>query len=237
MLTQDGNRVNGTVHLGSMQGTLNGNIMTGVFSDINVRGQFQITFSSDGTRFQGGIQTSNGIERWTGLRTGTLATTPEGIMRSRSRLDDVQGSSDSYEVQAQKACRNLFAAVYVSSNNDWITSRVVGPNPFTQVLGAPSQTTQYAQVRGLTVAPTRSDPPPTAAAAANGFQYKGTVTMAGSIFRVFNGGAWSSWQDIRNYIFLCTYQIRNGTASIMALDNMLGVAVEQLTRPTAIPPG
>jgi hypothetical protein len=220
-----------------MQGMLNGNVMTGIFSDINVRGQFQITFSGDGSRFQGGIQTANGMERWTGVRVGTLATTPEGIMRSRAHLDEVQSSSDTYEVQAQKACRNLFGAVFVPTNDDWTTSRVVGPNPFTQVLGAPSQVTQYAQVRSVKVAPTRSDPPPTGAAAANGFQYKGNVTMTGSIFRVFNGGAWSLWQDVRTSIFFCTYQIRNGTASIAATDTMLGVPIEQLTRPSAIPPG
>ena len=147
VLTQDGNKVTGTVHLGRMQGTLSGNVMTGVFEDINGRGPFEITFSTDGTHFQGGIQFGNGTKRWTGARVGTLATTPEGIMRSRARLDEVQTSGDPYPEQAQKACRNLFVAVYAPTNDDWTTSINVGPNPFTPVLGAPSGVTDMLDQR------------------------------------------------------------------------------------------
>lgn len=60
VVTQDGNQVTGKSNLSGFQGTLTGNVMTGTFHDINVSGRFQVTFSDDGSRFDGSLQTQLG---------------------------------------------------------------------------------------------------------------------------------------------------------------------------------
>ena len=76
-LTQDGRRVTGTYHLGSIEGTFDGPVLSGTFSDITARGRFQVTFSPDGARFDGMAQTQNGPDHWTGQRiVGPVETAP-----------------------------------------------------------------------------------------------------------------------------------------------------------------
>lgn len=237
VLRQDGSKIVGTYHLGKLDGIFNGKVLTGSFSDIVSSGQIQLRFSDDGNQFEGEAQTSAGMEeRWMGVRVGTLETTPEGILRTRARLDEVQVSGDPYEAQAVKACKNLLVATYVGRNDTWTTAQVVEPNRFTPVLGAPTSTvTVYVQVQQVKAGPARASAL-TPADKLNGWQYKGTVNFVGTVYRAWSGGTWQPWQDLGGRAFLfCTYIVKGGVATIQATDGLTGVSIERLTRPTSIP--
>jgi hypothetical protein len=246
ILKQDGNQVTGTYHLGKIQGTLNGNVLTGTYSDIGSSGDFQLTFSQDGNRFNGTARTQNGPDRWVGERTGTLASTPEGVLRARARLDEVQGSGQSFEEQTKSACKNLFAATYLftQATDTWTTSKDIRPNPFAQQLGAPISGKSYVQVQKVRINAVQSTPISTAGTL-NGWQYDGSVSLVGAAARSWAAGGWRPWQDLNGRAFFtCKYQVKSGAASITAVDLLFGdglistgAKVEDLVRPTSIPGG
>jgi hypothetical protein len=64
-LEQDGPKVRGSYSLGTIEGTLSGNVLNGKFSDINSGGVIRLVFTADGNHLQG--VTSTG-EKWTGDR-------------------------------------------------------------------------------------------------------------------------------------------------------------------------
>jgi hypothetical protein len=236
VLQQNGNSVGGTYHLGKINGVLDGNVLTGSFSDIMAAGQFRLTFSADGNSFSGDARTGSGVEHWTGVRIGTLATTPEGILRARAKLDQVQAAGGTFEQQARTACKNLFTATYYGAGDTWTTSQVTGPNPFTQVLGA-VQGTSYAQVSKVAVAQT-IEASISPAEQLNGLQYRAQIGFTGQVFRGWSGGNWQPWQDLGGRSFVnCSYQVKNGAATISAVELLSGIELERLTRPSSIPGG
>jgi hypothetical protein len=231
-VTQNGAAVEGTYHLGKLQGMLDGNVLTGSYSDIMSSGQVFLTFSADGNSFAG----SAGAEEWTGTRVGTLATTPQGILRSRARLDEVQSSGQPYEAQAVTACENLFLATYAGGGELWTTAKAAQPGSFAPVLGADPQTV-YVQVRDVRITGARSETL-SPADEANGWQYKGSVNFTAVIFRLGTAAGWREWRDVPGGSFiLCFYQVRNGAAAIEAMDALTATPLERLDPPTSIPPG
>jgi hypothetical protein len=163
---------------------------------------------------------------------------PSTILRERARLDEVQNSGAPPEEQARVACRHLFAATYRAREADQTTWTTVVRNsdiPYSFALRL-----VYFQVRGVGNAETVSSSL-SPADIAEGFQYKGRVTFRGTMYRIlfervpsdgtFRPELWRNLWVNHGEFAVCDYVIRGGRADIDAVNEILYVSFDKLSRP------
>ena len=237
VLEQNGDKVTGTYHLGTLSGTLQGNVLTGTYSDIMTRGQVRLVFDGSASfRGSAGSGAGNGGEEWTGRRVSASVVTPATILAARAQLSRVFQPGGDYAAQAAQACENAFKATFAEMQGGaWATiaHQGGGGGGFAPALGAPANGTVWEQVVGVRVGATRSQSL-SEADRLNGWEFKGTVGVSGTSLRQSFDGRWQDWRPLPPLPLVnCTFSVRGGRAAIEAYDSNLGVELDRLTRPNA----
>jgi hypothetical protein len=244
-LRQNGSNVDGGQ---TLRGTLNGNVVTGTFSDLFGTGPLRLTFSLDGKSFTGVAEVRSQVTHLNGVSLGAIGViepgSPQAILRQRARLDEVQRSNAPPEEQAWNACQGLFAATYNltvgGTSPTWTTSFPSGSSlripPFFSARGI-----SYVQVRNVDSTLAVNPLPAEGADRANGFEFTGTVTYTGTIYRSGSDKeGWTEWKDVytpRHVFAVCDYRIRRGEVIISATDQLIDLGLWKLSLPATIPPG
>ncbi len=239
-LRQNGNSIDGGA---TLRGILNGNVLTGTFTDLIGTGPLRLTFGPGGNSFAGDATVRSQVSHLSGVRVVALGQGPEApqaILRERARVDEVLASGVPPEEQARVACRNLFAATYSAADGTWTTSFKSGSSPTVEPFFPRKNGVTYLQVRNV-ITPTNSQPlPEKGPDRANAFEFKGSVSFRGTIFRTASDESdWTRWRDIytvARQFATCNYEIRRGEPSIGAVDELIRLDFSKLNPPSTIPP-
>jgi hypothetical protein len=165
----------------------------------------------------------------------------DDIMRERAHVDEVRKSETTYEEQAKKACRNLFASTYRpaqdSSKITW-TATTIRPSNLGFTDGQ-----AYLQVLNVgntePVSKSLDD-----AERARGIEYQGALSFRGTMYRYrlhkFAGAdEWSDWRELtadKGRFATCEYVVQNGSVTVRAKDLLLGLLFDKMAAPTEAPP-